>query len=93
MTGTPKDLTWPEDAADLFQLLPFVVSVWVDGTLAPAEVSARRSLPRTGSPRRVGARAAHGCTPLARPSAPSAVRGLAQSLGLLGAKAAPVRSG
>jgi acyl-CoA oxidase len=40
VTGAAKDLTWPEDEPDLVPFLPFVFSVWVDGTLAPAEVAA-----------------------------------------------------
>jgi len=39
VTGKSKDLTWPDDT-DLVPFLPFVFSVWVDGTLAPGEVSA-----------------------------------------------------
>jgi acyl-CoA oxidase len=38
--GKSKDLTWPDDETDLVPFQPFVFSVWVDGTLAPAEVSA-----------------------------------------------------
>jgi len=40
VTGAAKDLTWPEDSPDLVPFLPFVFSVWIDGTLAPAEVAA-----------------------------------------------------
>ena len=84
MTGRAKDPRWPEDAADLVQLLRFVVSVWMDRTLAPADVSARLSSPRTASPRRFGAEDL---------AAQSAVRGLEASPGLLGAAGARARSG
>jgi len=30
---TPRDLAWPEDEPELVPFLPFVFSVWVDGTL------------------------------------------------------------
>ncbi|MGE0158024.1 MAG: acyl-CoA dehydrogenase [Gemmatimonadales bacterium] len=40
MTGKAKDLIWPDDETDLVPFLPFIFSVWVDGTLAPAEMSA-----------------------------------------------------
>jgi acyl-CoA oxidase len=40
VTGAAKDLIWPEDRPDLIPFLPFVFSVWVDGSLAPAEVEA-----------------------------------------------------
>jgi len=40
VTGKSKDLTWPDDETDLVPFLPFVFSVWVDGMLAPGEVSA-----------------------------------------------------
>jgi len=36
-------LGWPEDDAELVPFLPFVFSVWVDGTLTPAELSAVRT--------------------------------------------------
>jgi acyl-CoA oxidase len=40
VTGAAQDLVWPEDRPDLIPFLPFVFSVWVDGSLAPGEVEA-----------------------------------------------------
>lgn len=42
MTPATRDLVWPEDEPELAPFLPFVFSVWVDGTLMPAEISAIR---------------------------------------------------
>ncbi|MSR21671.1 MAG: acyl-CoA oxidase [Gemmatimonadetes bacterium] len=40
MTRIAKDLSWPEDEPELVPFLPFVFSVWVDGSLTPAELAA-----------------------------------------------------
>jgi acyl-CoA oxidase len=42
VTLIARDLVWPEDEAELIPFLPFVFSVWVDGTLTAGELSAVR---------------------------------------------------
>lgn len=40
MTRIAKDLVWPDDEPELVPFLPFVFSVWVDGSLSSAELAA-----------------------------------------------------
>ena len=40
MTRIARDLVWPEDELELVPFLPFVFSVWVDGSLSAAEIAA-----------------------------------------------------
>ncbi|MEQ1854839.1 MAG: acyl-CoA dehydrogenase [Longimicrobiales bacterium] len=77
MTRSAKDLVWPEDEPEIVPFLPFVFSVWVDGTLTAAELAAVRKAVDTLSWLRAETRALLGSwLDPAAPPTPSALHAL-----------------